>query len=444
MMNQKRIETDRQKAATAGPREKETSSFGLTSRVVISALLAGGLVFGIGGWAAQAKLAGAVIAQGQLVVPDQVKTIQHRDGGIVASIPVSNGDKVLAGDVLLRLDETQTKVELAIIQSQLSQLRAMKVRLEAERDGSARIQFLSTGLAADVARSETKLFEENRRMILNQKQQLELQAGQLRDQIAGLGSQRKANEAEATIVTAEIAVMERLAGNGLIKMAEFRDLQKQVARIEGTRGDIDSRIAEAQGQISELNVKLLSIDQTTRSETQKEIVTIEAKLAELREREVAASDRLSRMEFRAPVDGFVYDLQIHTVGGVIAPGATVMSIVPGGDEMKVEVRIAPADIDRVASGQSARLRLTSFNQATTPEIQGSVEVVAGATVTDRATGQPYYLATIAMDLDGINLDNKKLMPGMPIEVYVQTDERAAWSYLAKPFTDQMMKAFREE
>jgi len=443
-MKQKRHKSDRPPATTARSREKERSSFGLTSRVVISALLAGGLVFGIGGWAAQAKLAGAVIAQGQLVVPDQVKTIQHRDGGIVASIPVTNGDKVMAGDVLLRLDETQTKVELAIIQSQLSQLRAMKVRLEAERDGSARIHFLKTGLSADVARSETKLFEENRRMILNQKQQIALQAGQLRDQIAGLGSQRKANEAEGRIVTAEIAVMEKLAGNGLIKMAEFRDLQKQVARIEGTRGDIDSRIAEAQGQISELNVKLLSIDQTTRSETQKEIVNIEAKLAELSEREVAARDRLSRMEFRAPVDGFVYDLQIHTVGGVIAPGATVMSIVPRGDEMKVEIRIAPADIDRVASGQSARLRLTSFNQATTPEIQGSVEVVAGATVTDPTTGQPYYLATIAMDLDTINLDNKKLMPGMPIEVYVQTDERAAWSYLAKPFTDQMMKAFREE
>ena len=443
-MSQKRHEAGKPKAAAAGSRDKDSASFGLTSRVVISALLAGGLVFGVGGWAAQAKLAGAVIAQGQLVVPDQVKTIQHRDGGIVASIPVANGDKVMAGDVLLRLDETQTKVELTIIQSQLSQLRAMKVRLEAERDGSAAIHFLSTGLSPDVARSETKLFEENRRMILNQKQQIELQAGQLRDQIAGLGSQRKANEAEGAIVTAEIAVMEKLAGNGLIKMAEFRDLQKQAARIDGTRGDIDARIAEAQGQIGELNVKLLSIDQTTRSETQKEIVNIEAKLAELSEREVAARDRLSRMEFRAPVDGFVYDMQIHTVGGVIAPGATVMSIVPRGDEMKVEIRIAPADIDRVAAGQSARMRLTSFNQATTPEVQGSVEVVAGATVTDRTTGQPYYLATITMDLDNVNLDNKKLMPGMPIEVYVQTDERAAWSYLAKPFTDQMMKAFREE
>lgn len=429
-------------AAQAGTGGQQ--SFGLTSRVVISALLAGGLVFGVGGWAAQAKLAGAVIAPGQLVVPDQVKTIQHRDGGIVASIPVANGDQVKAGDVLLRLDETQTKVELAIVQSQLSQLRAMKLRLEAERDGSLSIQFLNAALDAEIVDSETKLFNENRRMIDNQKMQLSMQIAQIEDQVNGLNSQKTANESEKRILSKEIAIVEKLADKGLVKLSEFRELQKQVARSEGSRGEIDARIAEAQGEISELKIKLLSIDQTTKSETQKEIVSIEAKLAELGEREVAARDRLSRMEFRAPVDGFVYDLKVHTIGGVIAPGATVMSIVPEGDEMKVEVRIAPVDIDRVTTGQAARMRLTAFNQANTPEVLGNVETIAGATVIDSTTGQPYYLATVTMDLSGVDLSGKKLMPGMPIEVYVQTEERAAWSYLAKPFTDQMLKAFREE
>lgn len=430
--------------ATEPRRQEDAPSFGLGSRVVISALLAGTLVFGVGGWAAQAKLAGAVIAPGQLIVPQQVKTIQHRDGGIVASIPVANGDRVREGDVLLRLDETQTRVELTIIQSQQAQLRAMKARLEAERDGATALRFLSKELDPGIARSETKLFEENRRMVVNQKQQITLQTEQLQNQIEGLSAQRRANEAEKEIIAIEVGVMEKLVGRGLVKMSEFRELQKQVARIDGTRGDIDARIAEAGAEISELNIKLLSIDQTTKSETQKEIVNIEAKLAELDEREVAASDRLSRMEVRSPVDGFVYDLQTHTIGGVIGPGATVMSIVPKGDDMKVEIRISPADIDRVATGQSARMRLTAFNQAVTPEVQGTVEVIAGATVTDKSTGQPYYLATVAMNLENVNLDGKKLMPGMPIEVYVQTDERAAWSYLAKPFTDQMMRAFREE
>lgn len=422
----------------------ELQSFGIAPRVVASAALAGVLVFGVGGWAAQARLAGAVIAQGQLVVPDQVKTIQHRDGGIVADIPVANGDAVKVGDVLLRLDETQTRVELTIIQSQLSQLRAMKTRLEAERDGKDSISFTDASIAAELADNETKLFLENRSMILNQKQQLEMQVTQIEDQIDGLTSQRKANEVEKEIVAKEIAVTEKLAKGGLIKLSEFRDLQKQVARIDGTRGEVAARVAEAQGEVSELRIKLLSIDQTTRSETQKELVNIESKLAELSERKIAASDRLSRMEVRAPVDGFVYDLQIHTIGGVIGSGATIMSVVPRGDDMKVEIRIPPADIDRVVAGQAARMRLTAFNSATTPEVPGTVEFVAGATVIDKTTGQPYYLATISMELVNTGLTDKKLMPGMPIEVFVHTAERSAWSYLTKPFTDQVMKAFREE
>lgn len=422
----------------------QSQSFGIAPRVVVSALLAGTLVFGVGGWAAQAKLAGAVIAHGQLVVPDQVKTIQHRDGGIVAQIPVANGDAVKAGDVLLRLDETQTRVELTIIQSQLSQLRAMKTRLEAERDGQDSISFTDAAIVGELADNETKLFLENRRMILNQKQQLELQIAQLNDQIEGLMSQRNASEAEREIIAKEMEVSEKLANGGLIKLSEFRDLQKQVARLDGTRGEVAARVAEVQGEISELRIKLLSIDQTTRSETQEEIVNIQSKLAELGEREIAARDRLSRMEVRAPVDGFVYDLQMHTINGVIGAGATIMSIVPQGDDMKVEIRVSPADIDRVEPGQDARMRLTSFNSATTPEVHGTVEFVAGATVIDKTTGQPYYLATVSMDTGAAGLDNLKLMPGMPAEVYVHTTERSAWSYLTKPFTDQVMKAFRED
>lgn len=430
------------KAGTADTSKQQ--SFGIAPRVVVSTVLAGALVFGVGGWAAQARLAGAVIAHGQLVVPDQVKTIQHRDGGIVADIPVANGDAVKAGDVLLRLDETQTRVELTIIQSQLSQLRAMKTRLEAERDGRDVISFAHLTIEPDLADNETKLFLENRRMILNQKQQLDMQIAQLKDQISGLISQQTASDEEKAIIAKEIAVSEKLANGGLIKMSEYRDLQKQVARIDGARGEVVARVAEAEGEISELRIKLLSIDQTTRSETQKEIVNIESKLAELGEREIAARDRLSRMEVRAPVDGFVYDLQMHTITGVIAPGAAIMSIVPSVDDMKVEIRIPPADIDRVEPGQAARMRLTSFNSATTPEVPGEVAFVAAATVLDRTTGQPYYLATVSMDLEKVGLTDRKLMPGMPIEVFVQTAERSAWSYLTKPFTDQVMKAFRED
>ncbi|MBB3458976.1 HlyD family secretion protein [Rhizobium sp. BK313] len=424
-------------------RTKPRDQFGISARVCFSAVLAGALVFGVGGWAAQAKLSGAVIAQGQVIVSQQVKMIQHRDGGIVSEILVRNGDAVRKGDVLLRLDETQTRVELAIVQTQLQQLMGMGARLAAERDGADRIDFSGWHLPPALIASETKLFEENRRMLSNQREQLRLQAAQLQEQVKGFQAQGESNDREGAIVKQELAKMERLLKNGLVPISQQRDLLRQMARIDGARGELAARIAEAEGQISETQMKLLSIDQNTRKEAQTEIVGIESKIAELREREVAARDRLSRMEVRAPVDGLVYDVQIHTIGGIIGAGATVMSIAPQSEDMNVEIRVAPVDIDRIAPGLSARMRFTAFNQRTTPEVNGSVEVVAAATTVDRATGQPFYLATLSLD-DVTELGSRELMPGMPVEVYVQTEERSALSYLTKPFTDQMMRAFRED
>lgn len=422
---------------------KGRNQFGISSRVLMSALLAGVLIIGVGGWAAQAKLAGAVIASGYVVVPEQVKTIQHRDGGIVSEIGVGNGDAVKQGDVLLRLDDTQTRVELTIIETQLQQMVAMQARLRAERDDLAAIDFGLKSFPPSIVAGETKLFEENRRMLASQKQQLKLQAEQLSEQVQGFAAQSDANDREAAIIDQELQKLDRLLAKGLIPVAQQRDLLRQKARVEGTHGELAAKSAEVLGRISELDVKLMSIDQEARKEAQATILELDAKIAELRERAIAATDRLSRMDVRAPVDGLVYDLQIHTLGGIMAPGATIMSIVPYSDDLKVEVRVPPVDIDRVAVGQTARLRFTAFNQRTTPEVDGRVEIVAAATTTDRATGQPFYLASIELP-PGDPFDGDKLMPGMPVEVFIQTEERTAISFLTKPFTDQMMKAFREE
>lgn len=423
---------------------KDSSQFGITSRIVVSAAFAATLLFGVGGWAAHARLSGAVITQGQVAISQQVKLIQHRDGGIVSEIAVRNGDQVKKGDVLIRLDETQTRVELAIVRGQLQQFYAMRARLKAERDGEAGVSFDGLDVSEVLKVSELKLFEANRRMITSQEEQMRLQITQLEEQIRGLKAQTGSSDAEREIVEKEIAKLETLLKSGLVPVSEHRDLLRQMARIDGSKGELVARIAEAVGQISELRIKLLAIDQNTRKETQTQIVGIEAKIAELSEREVAARDRLSRMEVRAPVDGLVYDLQVHTIGGIIAPGASVMSIVPEDDDLTVEIRIPPADIDRIAPGQASRLRFTVFNQRTTPELDGQVGVVAAATTIDRATGQPYYLATVDITQALDRLGDRKLMPGMPVEVYVQTDERTAISYLTKPFTDQMLRAFREE
>jgi HlyD family type I secretion membrane fusion protein len=426
------------------PAKKETQKqFGISGRIYLSAFLAGALVFGIGGWAAQAKLSGAVIAQGQVAVSQQVKVIQHRDGGIVSEILVRNGDAVRKGSVLFRLDETQTRVELTIVRSQLQQLQAMMARLSAERDGAETVSFAGLNVPVPLARSETKLFTENLGMLANQKEQLRLQAAQLQQQVEGYRAQQQSNDEEKAIIDLELQKTNQLLARGLIQITQQRDAARQKARIEGARGELIARMAETENEISEVRMKLLSLDQNRRKEAQTEIVGLEAKIAELTEREVAAGDRLSRMEVRAPVDGLIYDMQIHTIGGIVSAGATVMSVVPDSEEMTVEIQVPPADIDRIAPGQPTRMRFTAFNQRTTPEFHGAVDVVAAATATDRTTGRPYYLATIKPS-DLLQLGNRKLVPGMPVEVYVQTDERSALSYLAKPFTDQMMRAFREE
>lgn len=426
------------------PAKKETQKqFGISGRIYLSAFLAGALVFGIGGWAAQAKLSGAVIAQGQVAVSQQVKVIQHRDGGIVSEILVRNGDAVRKGSVLFRLDETQTRVELTIVQGQLQQMLAMMTRLTAERDGAKSLDFKGLVIPAPLLESETKLFSENLGMLTNQKEQLRLQIIQLEQQVAAYRAQAQSNDAEQEIIDKELQKANNLLAKGLIQVAQQRDLARQKARNEGAKGELMARMAETENEISEVRIKLLSLDQNHRKEAQTEIVALEAKVAELREREVAARDRLTRMEVRAPVDGLIYDMQIHTIGGIVGAGATVMSVVPDSEEMSVEIQVPPTDIDRIAPGQPARMRFTAFNQRTTPEFHGTVDVVAAATATDRATGRPYYLATIT-PADLLALGSRKLMPGMPVEVYVQTEERSALSYLAKPFTDQMMRAFREE
>ncbi len=419
------------------------NQFDIASRVMISAFLAGVLIIGVGGWAAHAKLAGAVIAVGHVVVPEQVKTIQHRDGGIVSEIKVANGDKVKQGDVLFRLDDTQTRVELTIIRGQLQQMVAMQARLRAERDDLSSIDVGNEDFPLSITAGETKLFQENRRMLASQKEQIRLQSDQLSEQLHGFAAQNDANDREAAIIDLELGKLDRLLAKGLVTVAQQRDTLRQSARVEGTRGELAAKSAEVVGRISELKVKLLSIDQEARKEAQSGILGLDAKVAELRERAVAAADRLAGMDVRAPVDGLVYDLQMHTLGGVIAPGATVMSIVPHGDDLQVEVRISPTDIDRVRVGQTARLRFTAFNQTTTPEVEGTVQVIAAATIIDRSTGQPYYLASIELPkVEALTRD--RLMPGMPVEVFIETDQRTAISFLVKPFADQMMRAFREE
>lgn len=417
---------------------------GLKGRMLAATALGLALTLGIGGWAAQAKLAGAVISQGELVVTGETKQVQHVDGGTIVAIPVKIGSSVKKGEVVLRLDDTQLRLELGIVQSQLAQLQAMRARLIAERDGADALSFEGLTLASDITREERKLFDENREMRENQRQQIKMQIAQLHNQIDGLREQEKANLAENDLLAEELTAQEGLVEKGLAKASELRGLRRQMVRIEGTIGDLVARVAEAQGQISELNVRLMSVDQTSKTELQKEIVALESRLTELEQRALQLTDRLDRTVVKAPESGTVYDLQAHTIGGVVAPGQVIMAIVPQDSELNVHVKVAPTEIDRVFVGQVARMRFTAFNRQTTPEIVGAIDVIPAATVIDKATNLPFYKTSVTFAPDDLGDLATKLTPGMPVEVYIETEERTVISFLAKPFTDQISRAFREE
>lgn len=418
-------------------------------RVMVGIGLCVLLVFGCGGWAAVSSISGAVVAGGSVVVESSVKKVQHPSGGIVGAIPVKNGDQVKAGDLLLRLDDTQTRANLGVIVSQLTELNGRKARLAAERDGVMEITF-PDGFESDadgqrVAAGERRLFVAKRKSIDGQKAQLEERIGQYRSEIQGLSRQEKAKTSELALVKEELGRVEAMYKQQLTPVTRVLAMQRDATRIDGEHGSVISQIARAEGQISEISIKLIELEETLRADAQKELREVEGRIAELNERKISAEDMLNRVELHAPQAGIVHELAVHTIGGVIAPGDVIMSIIPVQDELAIEVRLSPTDIDQVVVGQHAKLRFPAFNQHSTPELYGSVTRVAADVTRDPQTGASFYVARIKVnDGDIAKFHKMKLVAGMPVEGYIQTGERTALSYLTKPFTDQLARAFREE
>lgn len=429
--------------------ETPKRSFSIYGHMLFGTAVMAALIVGIGGWAASAKLSGAAISAGTVVVERHVKKVQHRDGGIVAAIDVRNGDIVKAGDVLLRLDDTQIRAELGIITSQLTEHMARSARLMAERDGLTAIdkpiELNAVGADGDKAFSgELRLFEENGKTRTSQKEQLKLRVEQLEIEISGLEAQRDAKKSELDIIDKEVVQVRGLHKKNLTTVTRVYALEREAKRLGGEHGSLVAQIARAKGQISEINVQLISVDQTARTEAQRELRLIESKSAELNERRIAASDRLKRIELRAPVSGLVHELTVHTVGGVITPAEPVMLIVPESDDLIIEAKFNTSDIDQIAVGGSARIRFPAFAQEKTPELSGSIVNVAADASKDERTGASYFSGRLTIDPGELEkLGELKLMPGMPVEVFVSTGERTALSYLLKPVADQMKHAFRE-
>ena len=412
-------------------------------------LLLGG---GVGGWAATVEISGALIAQGSVVVDQNVQKVQHPTGGIVGELLVRDGDHVKAGDVLVRLDETVMRANLAIVTKGLDQLLARKARLDAERDGNDTIAFpaslLSRTADPDVKSaidSENKLFALRRTERLGQKAQLQQRKEQLSEEIGGIEAQQAAKSKEIELIDRELAGVQDLYKRNLVQLTRLTQLEREVARLGGERAQLVASAAQAKGKIAEISLQIIQIDQSLSSEVAKEMRDIDSKIGEFVERKVTAEDQLRRTDIRAPQTGIVFQSAVHTVGGVITAGDPIMLIVPDADKLQVEAKVNPQDIDQLQIGQTAMLRFSAFNSRTTPEIEGKVTRVSADTSTDQRTGASYYTIRIGLPAQTLSkLGDVRVLPGMPVEAFVQTGERTVISYLMKPLKDQFMRAFREK
>jgi HlyD family secretion protein len=420
----------------------------LVAGVAVVILLAGGL----GGWAATTELSGAVVAQGSLVVDSNVKKVQHPTGGVVGELLVRDGSQVKAGDVLIRLDDTQTRANLAIITNSLDELAARQARDEAERDGADTITFPSALLArerdpqvAHAIDGERKLFDIRRMAREGQKAQFRQRIEQAKEEIVGLSTQMNARALQVEWIKKELVGVHELWEKHLIPYARVTTLEREAARLEGERGQLIASIAQTKGKISETELQIIQIDQDMRAEVGKDLGEIRGKTAELIEKKVSAEDQLKRIDIRAPQDGMVHQSIVHTVGGVIAQGEQIMLIVPAADALAVEAKIQPQEIDQVHIGQSAALRFSAFNQRTTPELDGTVSRISADISQDQKTGASFYTLRITVpETQLARLDGLKLVAGMPVEAFMQTNQRTVLSYLVRPLHDQITRAFREK
>ena len=401
------------------------------------------VVFGLGGlWVSLAPLSSAVLAQGSVIIKSSRKTVQHLEGGILRELRVSDGDRVQAGEVLMQLDDTQPGAQLEATRSQLIAAQGLEARLIAERDDQSEIAFMGSDFAVDDRRvrearsSERQVFQARRAARLGE---IEV----LRSRGMALEHQSKLGLVKS--YTSEIKDLSELLRQGFVSNERLRDQERSLSRLQAEIADQRSAIARARVQRGETQLQVLQITQKFRSEVANQLADTQSRIYELREQLRALQDTLDRTVIRAPVDGMVMGLSVHTLGGVVAPGSHLLDVVPGGADLLVEVEIQPGDIDRIALGRPAEIRFSAFKGATTPILEGELVYVSADRFTNEKTGAPYYLARVALTERGRReLGRRELVPGMPAEVLITTGDRTLLNYLLKPARNAIARSMIEE
>jgi HlyD family secretion protein len=407
------------------------------------------IVFGLGGMAATIDFAGAIVTQGRLVVDSSVKKVQHVTGGTVAEIKVKDGDRVTAGELLIRLDATLAEANLGIYTKGIDEIMVRRARLQAERDGLDSLTFPEDLVAragepvvAELIKMETTQFESRRAARDGQKDQLRKKIAELEQQTTGIRSEQDAIVRQSKFTKDELVGLKSLSKD-LVPIDRMSSVERQDAQYDGQLGQLIAEAGQAGAEIAQAELQILQVDADMKSDVAKQLSEDESKLNEMAEHKIAAEDQLQKLEIRAPQDGTVYQLAVHGVGSVVGAGEPIMLIVPRNDVLVVEGRIEPNEVDRVHVGSEAGLRFTSLGSRTTPEFTGKVETVSPDIVVDQRTGAGYYVARVSLPPEAMAKLGEKLVPGMPVEVLIATDKRTVLSYLVRPLGDQLMHTFRE-
>ncbi|TCO70513.1 HlyD family type I secretion periplasmic adaptor subunit [Rhodovulum euryhalinum] len=411
------------------------------------------LVGGLGVWSVATSIAGAVVATGTVKVENERQVIQHPDGGVVGEIFAKDGDRVAAGDVVLQLDGTFLRSELAIVERQLLEIAVRKSRLIAERDQAEALEIgevtgfehLDPDWIKGQIEGQKSLFAARRVALAQELEQIEEQKIQIDNQIEGSQAQITALEKQLGLVERELVDKQTLFAQNLVPVGQVLALQRDEAGLEGDIGRLTSQVAESRARISELAVQALRLVDSRREEAITQLRDLQYSEIELEERRLSLIERLSRLDVRSPVDGVVFGSSVFAVRAVVQAAEPMMYVVPGGLPLLVSARIETTDIDQVFPGQPVSLRLTTYDSRTTPEIPGEVIRVSADALQDDATQQTFYEAVILPDTSVLaELPGVELLPGLPVEAFLKTRDRTPLSYLIRPIAVYFDRAFREE
>ncbi len=432
---------------------KEKTGFGAGWPLTIGFLTVFALVGGLGTWAVRAEIAGAVVSSGQIVVDRNRQIVQHPDGGVVDEVLVEEGDLVEKGQALIRLDPTLAQFELVIVEGQLYELMSRRGRLEAEQDEADTIIFDPRLLkraeeVPDIAVKivgQQRLFEARRSSLEQAVTQLHNQRLQLENQVVGIDAQRVALERQLELINTEMISQQSLLDRGLAQASRVLGLQREDARLAGSIGELTARRAEALGQMAELAIEEVQINSGRREEAITRLRDLQYNELELAERSNSLREQLSLMEIRAPVSGIVYDLRVFGSRSVIRPADPVLYIVPQDRPLIIEARVNPINVDEVYANQSVTLRFSAFDMRNMPDLTGYVVRISPDAFTDEQTGAPFYRVEMQLPEEekaklpeGLNL-----IPGMPVDAFIRTQDRTPLAYLMSPLTRYFDKAFRD-